>query len=192
MLNKFRKFFKDILELLAGLLGKMGFTPNSLTLAGLALMAVASLFIVEKRLIFALIFVLVGSLFDALDGSLARLQGKVTRLGGVLDSVVDRYEDALLIASIWFSFGINPVIGFFVLAGSLITSYSRARLEVEGVKGLSSVGLIERPERLIILIVCIAIPSVSTYLFILLAILSNVTVFQRILYGRKAIPANAA
>lgn len=192
MLNKFREFFKVIFEFLAGALGRLGFTPNSLTLTGLVLVAIASLFIIEKRFIMAILFALVASLFDALDGSLARLQGKVTKFGGVLDSVVDRYEDALLVTSIWFSLGINPIIGFFVLAGSLITSYSRARLEAEGVGNLSSVGLVERPERLIILIICIAIPSVSTYLFILLAILSNLTVIQRMLYGRKAIRADTA
>jgi len=96
--------------------------------------------------------------------------------------VLDRYGDALIIAAAWYSMRVMPVLDFFALAGSLITSYSRARLEVTGLS-LSSVGILERPERMIILVLTLIFSAYANYFFIALAVLANFTVVQRVVYG---------
>ncbi|MEM3711669.1 MAG: CDP-alcohol phosphatidyltransferase family protein, partial [Thermoprotei archaeon] len=135
---------------------------------------------------YAVLCVALGGFMDGVDGALARLLNRVTKFGGALDSVLDRYGDALVIVAAWYALGVAPILGFFALAGSLITSYSRARFEAAGVS-LSSVGLLERPERMIILLLTIIFNAYANYFFLVLAVLANFTVVQRVAYGRRAL-----
>jgi len=183
----------------AQLFHSMGFTPNHLSLLGL-LFAYLSAYLYWASsldswgLIPAAGFLLISGFFDALDGILARLHGDVTVLGGFLDSLLDRYADALVFLGIivgWLL--VNPVWvlwGFLALVGSLLVSYSRARAEAAGVK-MESVGVAERAERIIIL----AVASFLSLLWadalrwsvVLLAVLTNLTVLQRVMHFRNAL-----
>jgi archaetidylinositol phosphate synthase len=135
------------------------------------------------------LFLLASGFCDALDGVLARHFGETTAFGGFLDSLLDRYTDALIYVGIILG-GLSVVHwGLLALIGSLLVSYCRARAEAAEVK-METVGLTERAERILIL----AIASFLTLLredvlqwgIILLAVLTNLTVLQRVVYFRKA------
>ncbi|PSO06268.1 hypothetical protein B9Q04_16910 [Candidatus Marsarchaeota G2 archaeon BE_D] len=182
MLNRIRPLVSQVFAVAARGFSRLRFTPNAVTLLGFAVTALGALLILLGRYPYAVILVALGGFMDGVDGALARQLNRVTKFGGALDSVLDRYGDALIIVASWYSLGVMPVLGFFALVGSLITSYSRARLEVTGLS-LSGVGILERPERMIILVLTLIFSAYANYFFIVLAVLSNFTVVQRVVYG---------
>jgi archaetidylinositol phosphate synthase len=124
---------------------------------------------------------------DALDGVIARLYQQASPFGGFLDSVLDRYADATVYMGIIFSGLCSPFWGVVALTSSLLVSYTRARAEALQIR-MESVGLAERPERLIIL----SIASVAAFFYrpevdvnvgiIVIAVLATFTVLQRSFY----------
>lgn len=185
MLNRIRPLVSGIFTKGARVLAKLGFTPNVVTLVGLGLSVVAALLILERLYLGGALAVALSGLVDGFDGALARLTNTQTEFGGVLDSVADRYGDALIMGSAWIGLGLPDVVGLTALVGSLLTSYTRARLEAAGSKSIGSIGLVERPERLVLMIVCLVFVRIALYVFVVIAILSNFTVVQRLIYGRK-------
>jgi archaetidylinositol phosphate synthase len=173
-------------------LARIGLTPNQVTIIGFLFTALGATFIIEKVLYAGALLIIAGGLFDALDGALARLKGTLSAFGGVLDSVVDRYSDGLIIASVWYALGIPFLVGSLAFVGSLLTSYTRARLEAAGTGSIASIGLLERPERLILLVLAILLPALSLYIFIVVALLSNFTVFQRLSYAHKRLGSQSS
>ena len=158
-------------------------SPNVLSLTGFAVTFAAALLIPFNTTAGGLM-VLIGGLFDILDGVVARTTGKDTKFGALLDSTLDRYADAaLFVAIIWLFFKENNLIGIFFtiwgLVGAFLVSYVRARAEGLGVS--CNVGLIERPERILLL----AAGCVTGRLFpviLVLFMLSHITVVQRVVY----------
>jgi archaetidylinositol phosphate synthase len=147
----------------------------------------------QSALIAAAVFLLISGFFDALDGVLARLFGEVTVFGGFLDSLLDRYADAFVFLGIMLGWLLTSPVwifwGFAAMIGSLLVSYSRARAEAAGVK-MESVGIAERAERIIIVVVATLLNIVWAdalqWSMLLLAVLTNLTVLQRAAYFRKA------
>lgn len=184
MLNRIRPLVAQVFTVGAKGLWRLGFSPNMVTVLGFSLTALGALLVFLGLVPYAILLVAVGGFLDGVDGALARMINRVTKFGGALDSVLDRYGDALLIGAVWFSLHVSPVLGLLTLMGSLITSYSRARFEVTGLS-LSSVGVLERPERIILLLLTLVFRWYANYFFLVLAVLSNFTVVQRVLYGRK-------
>jgi archaetidylinositol phosphate synthase len=145
-------------------------------------------------LIAALVSLLISGFLDALDGVLARLFGEVTVFGGFLDSLLDRYADAFVFLGIILGWLLTSPFwvfwGFTAMVGSLLVSYSRARAEAVGIK-MESVGIAERAERIIILVVATLLNIVWAdalrWSMLLLAVLTNFTVLQRAVYFRKAL-----
>ena len=131
----------------------------------------------------AAVFLLMASGFcDTLDGILARTYKQASAIGGFLDSLLDRYADAFVLGGIIVSGLCNIFAGLAALASSLMVSYSRARAEAAGIK-MESIGIAERPERIIILAVfsLVAIfwlPALNIGV-IIIAVLATVTVLQR-------------
>lgn len=140
-------------------------------------------------LIAASALLLISGFCDALDGVVARLYGETTTFGGFLDSLLDRYADAIVLCGIMLGGLCKLSWGFAALTGSLLVSYARSRAEAEGVK-MESVGFLERAERVILL----TIVSLTAVIWldmlgwgiILLATLTNLTVVQRTIYFYKA------
>ena len=136
------------------------------------------------------IFLLASGFCDALDGALARLYGTSTVFGGFLDSLLDRYADAVVLVGI-IAGGLlyDSFWGIVAIIGSIMVSYTRARAEAAGVK-METVGLAERAERIIILAFASFLNlSWVDGLFwgvVVLAFLTNLTVLQRIYYFKKA------
>jgi len=126
---------------------------------------------------------------DALDGALARLYGASTVFGGFLDSLLDRYADAVVLVGI-IAGGLltEPLWGIVAMIGSMMVSYSRARAEAAGVK-MEAVGIAERAERLIILAFASFVNLFWTdglfWGVVVLALLTNLTVLQRVFHFRK-------
>jgi len=161
--------------------------PNHLTLIGLFVTLVAAVFLALGLWIAAGIAIIVAGLFDLLDGTVARSQGRVTAFGAFLDSVIDRYSDFALFIGIFFHYATTGRPYLMLLAclaamGSFLVPFTRARAET--VIPSCKVGIMERPER-IILLACGALFNVMVYILWILTILTHITVIQRILYTRK-------
>lgn len=191
--GKLKQRFNQSIEHEAELLVRAGLTPNAITVIGFILSLLSSmLYLVswnrQLTVPAAGIVLLLSGFFDALDGAVARLSGRATPFGGFLDSVVDRYSDAVVLTAMILGGLCETFWGLLALVGSLLVSYSRARAEAAGVKMMSK-GLAERAERLLL----IAFLSLASYAWlpilgwgiILLALLSHFTVLQRAYYFRK-------
>ena len=182
----------------AKLAHSLGLTPNKVSAIGIifAVLSAVSYWQWKSQptllLILAPLFLLASGFCDALDGVLARRFGEATAFGGFLDSLLDRYTDAMIFVGIILGGLIRDVYvywGLLALIGSLLVSYCRARAEAAGVK-METVGLMERAERIIILVVAsfltLAWKDALQWGIILLAVLTNLTVLQRVIYFRKA------
>ena len=198
MLTKLKKQIQQMLTSEAQFAHRIGLTPNSVSLIGfiLAFASAASYGLAPDQhwfLLLATAFLLASGFCDTLDGIIARTFQQVTVFGGFFDSVLDRYADAIVYAAILVAGLCNSAWGSLwgslwvlaALAGSLLTSYSRARAEAAGLK-MESVGLAERAERMLILaaasiVAFFWLPALG-YGIALLAVLSNFTVIQRGLY----------
>ncbi len=204
MLTKLKKKVQQLLSSEAKAAHRIGLTPNIVSCIGFVfafLSAVAYAMPTQLLipwlplstpwfLVIAVILLMVSGFCDTLDGILARNYQQATAFGGFLDSLLDRYADAAVFAGIIIGGLCNPIVGLIALAGSLLVSYSRARAEAAGIK-MESIGLAERPERIIILaIFTIAaiywLPALNIGV-IVLAVLSNFTVLQRALHVYKTL-----
>lgn len=165
----------------------IGFTPNAISAIGFTLSllsAVAYAFALSQPwlLLLAVALLLASGFSDTLDGIIARNYQQATVFGGFLDSLLDRYADAIVYSGVIIGGLCDVYWGLAALFGSMLVSYSRARAEAAGIK-MESVGFAERAERMLIL----AAVSVVAFFWlpalnwgiILLAVLSNLTVLQR-------------
>jgi CDP-diacylglycerol--glycerol-3-phosphate 3-phosphatidyltransferase len=163
-----------------------GFTPLTLTFLGLFFNLGAAYLVWQGHLFWGGWAFLVASGFDMLDGALARRQLRVTPLGAFLDSTFDRLSEVALFVAILHdvvshahSLPWLPEITLLALAGSLVTSYARARAEGLGTE--CKVGWVERPERVILLGVGLLLGrGVTDFVLFALAVMTWITVVQRI------------
>jgi phosphatidylglycerophosphate synthase len=130
---------------------------------------------------------LMSGLFDLMDGAVARSTAKVTVFGGFLDSVLDRYTDLFVMCGIVMHFAkqgdhLNVLIALFATVGVAIIPYARARAEASGLR--CTTGLLERPER-IILLACGLFLNLLQYAAIVLAVLTHITVIQRVVQAKR-------
>ena len=139
----------------AGLLAAVGFTASRATLAGLLAAGLAAYFASTGRFIPAGALVLVGGVFDLLDGALARRAGAAGRRGALLDSVADRVAECAVLLGLLVYYTLpgsrsqtGAILAFVAFAGSMLVSYVRARAEGLGLKGTA--GFLTRAERVIV------------------------------------------
>ena len=173
-----------LLSAIVRLLSGARIHPNLLTAIGLGMNGIAAWLFAKGEFASAGIVVLCGAVFDLVDGPVARASNRVTRFGGFLDSVLDRYSDLILMmglllyyASINRSFYI--VLTAVVMTGSVLVSYTRAR--AENVMPQCKVGFLERPERIVLIIIGALFNRMAPVLWII-AVFSNITVIHRIIY----------
>jgi archaetidylinositol phosphate synthase len=200
MLTKLKKKVQQLLSTEARIAHNVGLTPNMISLVGIVLSVLAAFAYAMARgqssvvlfgvsfplqsllLLLALVLLLASGFCDTLDGVLARNYQQATPFGGFLDSLFDRYADAIMYSGIIIGGFCDVSWGLAALAGSMLVSYARARAEAAGIK-MESVGLAERAERMLILAVATVaaffwLPSLSWGIR-MLAVLSNFTVLQR-------------
>jgi len=192
LLTKIKKKVQSWVVLEAKIAFKAGFTPNEITALGVVFAVVsgvsywlAGILSWQYYMVLAPIFLLASGFCDALDGALARLYDETTTFGGFLDSLLDRYAEAAVYLGLIMGGFCDVSWGTIALVGSLLVSYARARSEVEGIK-METVGIAERPERLIIIIfgsfISLIWRETLRWIVILLALLTNFTVLQRAVY----------
>ena len=194
MLSKLQYRVEGHFQRAAGAFNNAGLTPNSVTTVGFLLTLVAALLystgLGTVWLIWGVVLaLLVGTYFDAVDGAMARRYHLISKMGGILDSVLDRVGEIALYSSLFIGGLVPGWLSLWALSASLMVSYIRARVDVEGVK-LKGVGLAERPERLLILIfatIFAVFSSLSLEAGVgLIALLSSVTIVER-LYRTRAV-----
>jgi CDP-diacylglycerol--glycerol-3-phosphate 3-phosphatidyltransferase len=175
---------KRIVDLIVGFLAALRVHPNILTLIGLCINIVATVLFAKGMFFWAALVVVFAGIFDIVDGEVARRTKRVTKFGAFFDSVIDRYSDVVLLLGlvIWYA-KLNRMfyVGLtaMVLIGSLMTSYTRAR--AESLIPQCKVGFLERPERIVLLVIGALSNRMPAVLWVM-AILSNWTVSQRIWY----------
>jgi CDP-diacylglycerol--glycerol-3-phosphate 3-phosphatidyltransferase len=176
--------FIKLLSPLVKLFSKWGLSPNSFTIAGVIITSIGAAAFLTGFIRLAGIFILLGGLCDTIDGLLARTTGKASRFGALLDSTVDRYAELIMffgIAGYFFYIDdFTTAAGtFLALSGSFMVSYSRARAESLGYD--AKIGLMQRPER-IVLIGLGAVVHINAFKLAiwLVAFLANFTALQRI------------
>ena len=163
---------------------------NVITALGLFFAILAFLFFIFQLKPLIIISLALVEFFDQLDGVVARLQGP-TKLGSFLDSTLDRIGDYLIFFGIILGGYLYTeiYIGLITLAGAFLTSYTRAKIESLGIQNLYGVGLLERTDRVpIILIGSILLlwfPTAIWWTMVFLAIGTNITVIQRIVFAFK-------
>ena len=177
MLNKYRSNVKGYLEIIVKPLAKRGLTPNQLTLIGLLISLTGAYFFAHGSQQIAALVLLFGSLVDALDGTLARLTGKSSRFGAFLDSTFDRISDGAVLFGIAYGRLVKWEIAAIALIGSYLVSYERCRAELAGT-GTLTVGIAERAERLLIIIITALFKRVDIGVYTV-AVLAWITTFQR-------------
>ena len=192
-----RKWLSYVTQPLAKVIAALGVTANMLTITGLLFGIGAGVCIAFGRLKLAGALILIGGTFDLMDGAVARVSNVNNPFGALLDSVVDRYsEGAIFIGlAIYFSLERGPkmITGLALaglgLIGAFLVSYVRAR--AEGLQVECKVGLMQRPERIILLSLGVLFRNLSVnvnFLIValwLLVILSHITVLQRVAFASK-------
>ncbi|HEX4809083.1 MAG TPA: CDP-alcohol phosphatidyltransferase family protein [Bryobacteraceae bacterium] len=158
--------------------------PNVLTFLGLVINIVAAAFLAVGRFRWAGVIIIFAGLFDMVDGRVARETNQVTRFGAFFDSVLDRYSDLALLVGLLVYYGtINRpayvVLTAIVMTASVMISYTRTR--AENIIPTCKVGFLERPERVVLLIIGALFARMAPVLWVI-AVLGNITVIHRMIF----------
>ena len=164
-------------------------TPNLITAIGFLISLTAGVFFGLGKIRLAGFLLLVAGFFDLLDGAYSRLSGLSTKFGAVRDSILDRYSDLCIMGGIIFYFAesyqlIYVFLSTITLVGFIMISYTKAR--AENIIRSCNVGLMERPERILVLSAGSLINRLKPTVWIL-AVLCNQTAIQRIWFTYKEI-----
>jgi CDP-diacylglycerol---glycerol-3-phosphate 3-phosphatidyltransferase len=196
--EKAQKRYYRVMEKVADPLVSAGVSPNHITVAGMLLSLAAGVLFATGAIFWGGMLLWASALMDPIDGTVARLSGKVSRFGALLDSSLDRYSEFFVFFGLMFYFrgGRMLFVVMLALMGSIMVSYVKARAESLGQKEFR--GLMQRPERIILLIAGTVLNTpINHYLLgdcqectvkgtlVILAVLTNLTALQRLLASRK-------
>ena len=191
--DSIRRLINRHIELhVVSVLSKLGVSPSFVTMSGLFFAIIAAVLISFEYLWIGALVMLFGGILDMFDGALARATDRVSRFGGLLDSVVDRISEAVILAGIVGYFLLNSdTLGVFLaytaFAGSIMVSYSRARAEGLGVE--CNVGIMTRPERVAALGIGIFVahwyPLAICLVLGLISVLTIFTTIQRVIVTKR-------
>lgn len=195
--NQARERVKGVFEPIALALGRLGLTPDALTLIGFAITLIGAGLVALGQWTLGGVVVFVGGVFDLFDGTLARATGRVSRLGAFMDSVFDRWGEAIVYLGIVAGAVLGghervPILAAAAMGAAFMVSYARAKSEGLGFTagtGMAAVGIMPREVRLVILAIGLILtdgPNIKAIEFALaiIAIGSTITTIQRILHVR--------
>jgi len=173
-----------IIRLIVHALALSKIHPNVLTFLGLVINMAAAALLAVGRFRLAGAVIIGAGLFDMVDGRVARETNRVTRFGGFFDSVLDRYSDLALLVGllVWYGSINRPfyvVLTALAMTGSVMVSYTRAR--AENTIPTCKVGFMERPERVVLVIIGALFLRMAQVLWVI-AVLANLTVVHRMIF----------
>lgn len=180
---------RNVARSVAQIFIKTPITPNMLTLFGLVLNGAVAVLLGSGHLVAGGVMIIVAGMFDMLDGALAKITNRMSTFGAFLDSVVDRYSEALILLGLLLYYYFQQsktavteiVLIYVILVGSMMISYARARAGALHIH--NEVGLMARPERIILLAIGLLFQTVLLiWVLWLLAIGTQITALQRIVY----------
>lgn len=186
---RFGSDFDQVVHRILPFVARIPLSPDTLTLVGVGVSALAAVAFATDRLLLAGTLMLVAGFFDLIDGVVARAQGKVSRAGAFFDSSMDRASDLLIFAGITVSAARSGdtlwlCVVLWALSASVMTSYVRARAEV--ILPSLSVGYMERGERFVLIILGAWTGFLQPAIW-LVALGASVTSIQRVLVARREI-----
>ena len=157
--NESRGRVKKVFEPIALGMGRLGLTPDGLTLIGFGITIIGAALLAAQLWLVGGIVVFIGGAFDMFDGTLARATGKVSPLGAFMDSVFDRWGEAIVYLGIVVGCVLAPfpegaILGTAAMGAAFMVSYARAKSEGLGFTagtGMAAVGIMPREVRLVIL-----------------------------------------
>jgi CDP-diacylglycerol--glycerol-3-phosphate 3-phosphatidyltransferase len=188
----FGVWMRRAFEPLTRTLQRLHVTPNQITVVGTLLNVAAAVLVAVNRHIAAGIVFLVAGCFDLLDGALARQANMVTPFGAFFDSTLDRFSEGVMLAAIAYSFSqqgrdLDVALVAVALLGSLLVSYTRARAESLGAE--CKVGIMSRPERIVLIALGLFFSVLMPYAIYVLVALTTVTVIQRVVHTYRQLRA---
>lgn len=178
-----KRGFASLIDPLAEVFVRFNIHPNFFTALGFVLSLVGAYFYASFNLRLGGVFILLGGLCDMLDGKVARQSGLSSKFGALFDSSLDRYAEVFMFLGLAFyfvpkGFKLTSIMIYLGLAGSMMVSYVRAR--AEGLGYSCSVGIMQRPERIVYIGVASLIhETVLVVVIWVVAVLANFTAFQR-------------
>ena len=183
-----KNLYLSLLSRLIRWLADKGIHPNVLTTLTFLFSLLSGVVLAQGHLRLGGVLILVAGTFDILDGAVARLAGLATKFGAFYDSTLDRYAEFFTFFGILFYYlHASPVNDFLILTvclamcGSLMVSYVRARAEGLGLE--CKIGIMQRPERIVLLgFGAIFHENILTTAIVLIAVFANFTAVQRIFY----------
>lgn len=195
MLYKNREKFGKLSIRVGLLFSRLRLSPNQWTMLSFLPAVISFYFLISEDFLLATLFFGVSAFFDLIDGSVARVTGRVTKKGAYLDTVVDRYIEFIVLSALLLialpSFVLPAYVWIFIyLFGAMMTTYSKAAAkEKELVEKELRGGILERTERLIALFIGMLLANFDklylVYAIAILAVLANITALQRILKAMK-------
>lgn len=180
---------RNIARRAAQIFVKTPITPNMLTLFGLLLNCIVAVLLVTDHKVAGGMMIIFAGLFDMLDGALAKITNRMSTFGAFLDSVVDRYSEAIILLGLLLYYYLHQteqsvtaiVLIYVILVGSMMISYTRARAGSLHIH--NEVGILARPERIILLAIGLLFQTVLLWWVLwLLAIGTQITAIQRVIY----------
>ncbi len=184
--DRMRLLFKRILDPIGAFLNRTGLTPNAITLLGLLGTTFGAYILSQGNMFWGGVVLFLSVIVDVFDGTMARLRGEPSNFGAFVDSVSDRYAEFITFGGLLYYFLTQQnytgiVITFAATAGSVLVSYVKARAEALGFT--AKVGILTRFERYFVLIPLL-IFNQPFLAVCLIALLGNITAFQRIFHVR--------
>jgi CDP-diacylglycerol--glycerol-3-phosphate 3-phosphatidyltransferase len=203
--NESRDRFKDAFVPVALAMGRAGLTPDALTVIGFLVTVVGAVLLSQQLWLVGGLVVFAGGVFDMFDGTLARATGKVSRLGAFMDSVFDRWGEAIVYLGIVAGAVLGghervPILAAAAMGAAFMVSYARAKSEGLGFTagtGMAAIGIMPREVRLAILSLGLILtdgPNIKGIEFALaiIAVGATITTIQRILHVRAQANREAA
>ncbi len=179
--------FKGILDPIGTFFNRLGLTPNTMTVLGLAGNTIGAYFLARGDMLAGGLVVLAMGPVDALDGTMARLRGEPSDFGAFVDSVTDRYSELVILGGLLLYYAMQGnftgvVAAYLAAAGSVLVSYTRARAQSLGKE--TKIGILTRLERYLVLAPALVfdLPLVGLWI---IAALANITAVQRIADVRR-------
>ncbi|MBN2548990.1 MAG: CDP-alcohol phosphatidyltransferase family protein [Anaerolineales bacterium] len=192
MFARLRPIYNKIVMPIGQFSARMGFSPDFWTLTSLALAILSGYLLMRGYFWWGLVCSFLMYVADMLDGATARAAGLSSRFGTILDHVVDRYAEYIILSGLMLGGWVTPAGVMFATSGVVMASYVRAKAESAGGLSDCTVGIAGRAEKLLltfgaIIALGLGANTIAEYLVWLVGLISHITAVQRLLYSRAQI-----